>query len=97
MRKLTLLALAMAPAAVFADDGSGDRGMIALAAAIVGAIAVLGGTFGQGKAVCAALEAIGRNPAAADKVQTPMILGLALIESLVILGWLIAFFLQGKV
>ena len=32
----------------------------------------------------AALNAIGRNPGAAGQIQTPMIIGLALIESLVI-------------
>ncbi|MGZ3424423.1 MAG: ATP synthase F0 subunit C [Polyangiales bacterium] len=36
-----------------------------------------------------------RNPGAAPRIQTPMILGLALIESLVLLGFVIAFFLQG--
>ena len=38
-----------------------------------------------------------RNPGAAARIQTPMILGLALIESLVLLAWVIAFFLQGKI
>ncbi len=47
-------------------------------------IAALGGTLGQSRAIAAALEGIARNPNAASKIQTPMILGLALIESLVI-------------
>ena len=46
--------------------------------------------------VAAALEGISRNPGAAPRIQTPMILGLALIESLVLLAFVIAFFLQGK-
>ncbi|MBT3584621.1 MAG: ATP synthase F0 subunit C [Halobacteriovoraceae bacterium] len=48
------------------------------------AIAAFGGTRGQGAAASAALNGMARNPAAADKLMTPMILGLALMESLVI-------------
>jgi F-type H+-transporting ATPase subunit c len=58
-------------------------------------LGVLGGTLGQGRAASAALEGISRNPGAAARIQTPMILGLALIESLVLLAFVIAFFLQG--
>jgi F-type H+-transporting ATPase subunit c len=58
-------------------------------------IGVLGGTLAQGRAAAAALEGISRNPGAAARIQTPMILGLALIESLVLLSFVIAFFLQG--
>ena len=47
-------------------------------------LAVYGGTTGQSKAATAALEGIARNPSAADKIQTPMIIALALMESLVI-------------
>lgn len=58
-------------------------------------LGVLGGGLGQGRAAAAALEGISRNPGAAGRIQTPMILGLALIESLVLLSFVIAFFLQG--
>lgn len=58
-------------------------------------LGVLGGALGQGRAAAAALEGISRNPGAAARIQTPMILGLALIESLVLLSFVIAFFLQG--
>ena len=58
-------------------------------------LGVLGGAMGQGKAAAAALEGISRNPGAAARIQTPMILGLALIESLVLLSFVISFFLQG--
>ncbi len=58
-------------------------------------LGVLGGATGQGRAAAAALEGISRNPGAAARIQTPMILGLALIESLVLLSFVIAFFLQG--
>ena len=60
-------------------------------------IAAFGGALGQGRAAAAALEGIGRNPGAADKLFVPMILGLALIESLVIYALVIAIMLQGKI
>jgi len=56
-------------------------------------VAVLSGAIGQGKAASAALEGIARQPEAAGKIQTAMIIGLALIESLVIYALLIALIL----
>ncbi len=105
MKKYSIvIATVLASASVFAEEAatqatttavaaatSSDKGMLALAAALCMGIAVLGGTFGQGKAASAALEGIARNPAAQDKIFTPMLLSLALIESLVILGFLVAF------
>lgn len=69
---------------------SGDS-MSAIAAAIGIAIAVFGGALGQSKVVESALDGIARNPAAQPKIFTPMILGLALIESLVLLAFLVTF------
>jgi F-type H+-transporting ATPase subunit c len=54
-------------------------------------LAAFGGALGQGKTAASALEGIARNPAASDKVFTPMIIGLALIESLVLYAFVIAF------
>lgn len=48
------------------------------------AMAAVGGTKAQSAAASVALEGMARNPAAADKLFVPMILGLALMESLVI-------------
>jgi len=61
------------------------------------AVAALGGTLAQGRATAAALEGISRNPGASAKIQTPMILGLALIESLVLFAFVVAFLLQGQI
>jgi len=47
-------------------------------------IAALGGAFTQSRALRTAVEKIGRNPAAADSIRGIVIIGLALIESLVI-------------
>ena len=75
-----------------------DQKTWGLCAAGIGmAIAAFGGALGQGKAAAAALEGIARNPSASDKLFTPMILGLALIESLVIYSLVISFMILGKV
>lgn len=71
--------------------------MYALSAALVLGIVGFGGALAQGKTATAALEGIARNPGAQSKIQTPMIIGLALIESLVIYALVIAFTLVGKI
>jgi F-type H+-transporting ATPase subunit c len=101
---LTTSALAQpfggAAARAASGAGSNENDVKMWAAAGAGfaiGLGVLGGTLGQGRAASAALEGISRNPGAAPRIQTPMILGLALIESLVLLSFVIAFFLYGKV
>jgi F-type H+-transporting ATPase subunit c len=47
-------------------------------------IAAVGSGLGLGKAVGAAMEAMGRQPEAAGKIQTGMIIGAAFIEALTI-------------
>jgi F-type H+-transporting ATPase subunit c len=66
---------------------------VAAAAGFAIGIAALGGTAGQGRAVSAALEGISRNPGAAGRLQTVMILGLAMIESLVLFALTISLLL----
>ena len=80
----------------FADDGGGSRGMIALGCGLMLGIGALGGGIGQGRAAAAALDGIARNPAASGKIFTPMIIGLALIESLVIYCLVMAYLISGK-
>ena len=72
---------------------AGQTGLIALGAGLAIGLAALGGGIGQGRAAGSALDGIARNPGAADKIRGPMILGLALIESLVIYALVIAFLL----
>ena len=74
-----------------------DAGLIAIAAAFGLGIAALGGALAQGRAAATALDGIARNPGAADKIRGPMILALALIESLVIYALIVAFLLYGKI
>jgi len=90
----TLLVPAIALAAP-AEGGSGPSGdTYAIAVAFSMAIAAFGGGMGQGRAASAALDGICRNPSAADKVFTPMLLSLAFIESLVIFTFVSAFIIR---
>lgn len=84
-------------AAVQAQGLASNYGVIAIAAALCMGIAAFGGAMGQGRAATAALDGIARNPGAAGQVRGPMILGLALIESLVIYALIIALLLVLKV
>lgn len=68
-----------------------DKATKAFAYFLALGLAVYGGTQGQSRAAAVALEGIARNPSAADKIQTPMILALALMESLVIFALISTF------
>lgn len=98
---LFVLTIQFAYAALaFAEEGTGgggSTGVVAIGAGLAMGLAALGGGMGQGRAASSALEGIARNPGAANKILTPMILGLALIESLVIFSFVIAIMLTGKV
>jgi len=101
MRKLNLLLFAvagilMSAMSVFAQPAvaapvDNNIGLKALAAGIGFAIAVFGGAIGQSRIGAAACEGAARNPGAAGRIQTMMILGLALIESLVLFALVIVF------
>jgi F-type H+-transporting ATPase subunit c len=79
------------PAAQTAESTVSYKGYVALAAGIGFAIAVFGGAIGQSRIGAAACEGAARNPGAAGRIQTMMILGLALIESLVLFALLVVF------
>jgi len=72
-------------------------GLFALAIGLGLPLAAFGGALGQGRAAAAALEGIARQPEAAGRIQTAMIIALALIESLVIYALLAFFLMNGKV
>ena len=102
MKRLIILATVFS-SALFANEGvaaassEANFAWYAIAAAIAIGLAALGGTLGQGRAAAAALEGIARNPNASGKIFVPMILGMALIESLVLFALLIAFMIFGKI
>jgi len=60
------------------------------------AIAAAIGGLAQGLGLRSAVDGIARNPESSGKVTVTMIIGLALIESLVIYTLVIAFMLLGK-
>jgi len=94
---LIAVTVALGEEAGEAAAGASPKLGLALASGLGIAIAAFGGALGQGRAIAAALDGIARNPNAAGRIQTPMIIGLALIESLVIYAFVIAFLLQGKI
>jgi F-type H+-transporting ATPase subunit c len=87
---MTAITAAAQPATQVAE-GNSFKGYVALAAGIGFAIAVFGGAIGQSRIGAAACEGAARNPGAAGRIQTMMILGLALIESLVLFALLVIF------
>jgi len=99
MKKLLLLTILMSASFPLYAAEMGEMAIfgIALGAGVAIGFAALGGGIGQGIAMRGALEGIARNPNAYDKIFTPMIIGLALIESLVIYALVIAFMLQGRI
>ena len=94
-----MVALMMISTPAFAQGGADAtawQGYAAIGAGLAVGLAAFGGGIGQGRAAGSALEGIARNPQASDKIFTPMIIGLALIESLVIYGLLIGLILVFK-
>ena len=92
--------LALTAFSAFAQDapatqaGSGPVMWGVISAAFVLGIAAAAGAIGQSRAIAAACEGIARNPSAAPAIRLAMIIGLALIESLVIYALIIAFIIQ---
>jgi len=98
---LTLLAAAFIPTFAFAAGAApidtAATGWVAIGAGIAIGFAALGCGVGQGLAALGALQGIARNPSASGKIQTPMIICLALIESLCIYALVIGYLLQAKI
>ncbi len=103
MRALSMFLLvfafvALAPEVALAQTGeSSSVWGIAVGAGLAIGLGALGCGIGQGLATSGAVQGIGRNPGAAGQIQTPMIIGLALIESISLYAFVIGFLLQGKV
>lgn len=92
-----VLAMALMSVATFAQTGGiqanadTTAAYKAIAAGLGFGLAAGLGAIGQSKIGAAAVEGAARNPGAAGTVQTMMIIGLALIESLVLLALVIVF------
>lgn len=104
MKKVMLFVLlALAATSAFAQEATTAVTTTApgvswgvISAAFVLGIAAAAGAIGQSRAVVAACEGIARNPGAAGAIRLAMIIGLALIESLVIYALIIAFIAVNK-
>ncbi|MBN22117.1 MAG: F0F1 ATP synthase subunit C [Bdellovibrionaceae bacterium] len=90
---LTALTVLLTSASAFAEEGAAASHdpYASLAAALAIGLAAFGGSLAQAKVGAAALDGIARNPSAQGKIFVPMIIGLALIESLVLYAFVIAF------
>lgn len=105
-KKLVMLfvVLALMSVSAFAQDhtapaagaagGAGSVKWGAVSAAFLLGIAAAAGAIGQSRAIAAAVEGIARNPGAAGAIRLAMLIGLALIESLVIYALVIAYLIR---
>jgi F-type H+-transporting ATPase subunit c len=106
-RRFAIVAVVLLAVAVFsatpalAQEAHGEAAQPAgyfwkfIAAAFAIGFAAAMGALGQARGLAAACEAIGRNPGAVGPIRITMIIGLALIESLVIYALIIAFLILG--
>lgn len=85
---MTEIELALQSAQLSADA------LKAIAMGIAAGFGVLGPGIGLGILVSKALEAIGRNPEAAGKIQATMFIGIAFVEALAIFALVVAFIIK---
>ena len=81
-----------APEGAEAVAAAGDTttGTKAIAAAIAIGLAAIGGTFSMGMSIAKSNEGVARQPEAAGKIQTQLMLGLVFIETVVIYALIVA-------
>lgn len=76
------------PAISFAEEAAHDtasgKPFYAIAKGFAVGVAALGCALAQGRIVGSAVEGIGRNPGASGQIFTPMLLGVAFVETLLI-------------
>lgn len=71
--------------------------IIALAAALSVAVSVAFAASAQGKFASSAMDAMARQPEAADSIKSSLLIPLALMEALAIYGMLVGIILSGKI
>ncbi len=84
-------------AATAAAADSGSSKFLGLALGFGLALAAFGGALSQSNAIGKAVDAVARQPEAGARIQGMMIIGLALIETLVIYMLLICFMWGAKI
>ena len=84
------LAEQVTDAGVLAEAAGDATGSKAIAAAIAIGLAALGGAIAMGMAISKSNEGVARQPEAAGKIQTQLMLGLVFIETVVIYALIVA-------
>ena len=92
MKKMNYLlgagAAFLMPALAMAEETAGEaaagRPHYAMAKGFAVGVAALGCALAQGKIVSTAVDGISRNPGASGQIFTPMLLGVAFVETLLI-------------
>lgn len=59
-------------------------------------VAVLAAAIAQGRAISQTVESMARQPELTGQLQTAMLIGLAFIELFILLAFVLAFLVQGK-
>lgn len=72
-------------------------GTLAIGAGMAMAGAALGIGIGQGFAVGKGLEGMSRQPELSGKIQTSMIVGMAIMETIGVLAFVISIMITGKI
>ena len=97
---LTVLAAALlvSPVALAEPAASaGGGGWVGVGAGLAIGLSAMGAGIGQGRQGGSAMEGIARNPQAAGKIQTNMIIALAFTEALALYGFAVAFLLLSHI
>ena len=94
---LALMAMMVAAIPALAQTGGGvtDAGYGYLGAGLGFGIAAGLAALGHGKIAAAACEGAARNPGAAGRIQTLMLLGLAFVETAIIFAFVVVFLKVG--
>jgi len=74
-----------------ADHSAGNSWFFPAMGSFAVGLAAIGGALGDGRAISAACEGTARNPGAGPRIFTMLLLGLALIETLVLFTFLAAY------
>ncbi len=73
-----------------AEAADSSTGMKAIGAAVAIGLVGLGGALGMGMAIAKSNEGVARQPEAAGKIQTQLMLGLVFIETAIIYALIVA-------
>ena len=79
-----------ADAVIISGSEAQEKSSKAMSSAIVVALAAAVGAFSMGLAICKSVESIARQPEAAGKIQTMLMLGLVFIETAIIYALIVA-------